>query len=99
MFSRGPEHVQVSGVRRFQQGFDEIRGLLVTTGSPPISSPDTVRQEAKENRDRKDERELCRTREKLVYERETIAEPETFYMKSNTSGPTLGPQNRPSPLR
>ncbi|KAK7437159.1 hypothetical protein VKT23_018786 [Stygiomarasmius scandens] len=74
------QYVRVGGLRRFQQGLDDIKALIGDHGIlADLLTREIVQLEAKENLDKENTRELQKTREKLHEQQEAIAELEAFY--------------------
>ncbi len=60
---------------------------------PELFTRDIVELEAKENLDKEDERELRKTREKLLEQRDAIADLEAFYDKVKNKWGNIGFRN------
>jgi hypothetical protein len=74
------DHVQVSGMRRFQRGLDEITKAIADHGIlADVCARDIVKLEAKEVQDAENAREIRRTRRKLDDENEAIVDLEALH--------------------
>jgi hypothetical protein len=88
------QYVRVNGLRRFQQGLDDIRALIGDHGMvAEFFTRDIVKLEAKENPDREDARALRKTREKLLEQQDVIAELEAFHDEVKNHWGDIGLRN------
>lgn len=88
------QHVRANGMRRFQQGLDDIRTLIGNHGIvAEVYVREIVRLEAKQNRDRDDDRELRKNQDLLLERQEAIAELEEFYGEVKNQWSDIGLRN------
>ncbi|KAM5531085.1 hypothetical protein V8D89_015250 [Ganoderma adspersum] len=88
------QYVRVNGLRRFQQGLDDIKALIRDHGVlANVFARQIVKLEAKEKLDSEDARALRKTREKLLEQKEAIPELEAFYDEVKNEWGDIGLRN------